>query len=656
MKRILLTLSCALLIATTYGQLPVSYLHKANPLPVTNLPAKPAGGAARGISQFEVSYHDMDAQQSDADGFSFGYFGWDLNNAFDVSCSPLDTLDDSKISWAAVVFDSIYDYQNLTAYNKNTFNSMTVDTVYFLYNHVNTSGLNDTLIVSVYAVANTPSGIQIGTNQKGDFQNTLLWSDTTITDASLTPTGGNDLYFAGIPTGGVSIPAGEGFIVRLDYYGPKEDLFNLADGNRLECDNAGAASTSIIPGNSFRYYNGGNYVPAPCSDLSGVGPLVFPTLPANCNQFYFQNIAISAVVTVDAPLSARATASLTVACPGDFVNLNSGASGGSGDISYTWSGNGNFTSPNSATTSVALPAGNGIETYTVTVIDNIENTTVTSSVNVTVRGITVNVGNDTTLNCGDSTLVTAATTGFLNGSTFTWSNGATTQSIYAKGISTNTVTVTNNAGCSATDTKQVDLNVNQSVSFDVRTLYNETIDTLLSNPFRACRGVTINFENTSTDLSSTWTWDWDYDDQTGSGNLNGVKIYSNDGVYDVTLTATDAGGCVITSAPVQLQILPPNHPLCEPVGIEEVKLLSNISLFPNPNTGSFTVDMTRVNADDANILVIDMLGKVVANTNTFSTAANPVQTIDLNNAANGIYFVRITADGVTVTSKISVAK
>lgn len=662
MKRILLTLSCALVVAITYGQLPVSYLNKANFNSVANLPAKPAGGGTqRGVTQFEVSYHDMDQQYSDDNGFTFGYFGWDLNKDFKVSCSPIDSSGDNTMSWAAVVFDSIYDYQNLTPYNLASFNSMSVDSVYFLYNHVNTSGLADTLIVSIYAVAATPSGVLLGTNQKGAFQNTLLWADTTITTTSLTATGGGDLYYAGIPTGGVTVPAGQGFVVRLDYRGPLADLFNLADGNRLECDNAGAASPTIVPGNSFRYYNGGNFTPT-CSDLSGVGGLVFNGLAANCNLFYFQNIAISAVVSVDAPLSARATASVAVACPGTFVTLNSGASGGSGDQSFTWSGTGNFTSPNSSSTSVALPSGNGAQTYTVTVVDNIENTTVTSSVNVTVRGITVTLGNDTTLSCGDSLFVTSATSGFLNGSQFLWSataNNATTQAVFLKGGATYSVTVTNNAGCTATDSKVIGLNVNQAVSFTATTVYNENGNEVALDQNRACQTAAVLFDNTSTDTSGTWSFAWNYGDQTGSSLINGTKTYSTTGVYTVTLTATDNSGCVITSTPLQLQILAngaSGHPLCKPVGIEEVALLSNISLFPNPNTGSFTVDMSQVTANDASIMVVDMMGKVIANVNTFSTTANPVQTIDLNTAANGIYFVRITANGVTATSKISVAK
>ncbi len=655
MKSLIFTLCFAMVVTVSFGQLPASYLNK-RPIPFVDVPSKPAvQGAQRGISTFEVSYHDMESNYSDLNGFDFGYFGWDLNKNFDVSCTPLDTLDDNTVSWAAVVFDSIYDYTNEIAYQKATFNSMTVDTIFWLYSHENLSNLNDTLIVSIYAVAPSASGLSFTNATQKVFSNTLLWSDTTITDSSLTPTAGTDLYFGFVPTGGVTIPAGQGFVVRLDYAGPKQDKFSLADGNRLECGSAGAASVSTVPGNTFRYYNGGIYTPT-CTDLSGVGDLVFPSLPANCNQFYFQNWAISAVVTVDAPLAVAATADTTVGCPGQSVNLAANASGGSGtpsNYSYSWTGPGAITSPFSANTDVTLAPGNGIQTYTVTVIDGTD--TLTSSVTVNVRGITVNLGNDTTIACGDSILGSAIVGGFPNGATFNWSTGAVT-STDSLANGTFSVTVTNNAGCSATDSKVVSLNVSQTVSFTSSTFYNgNEEDTLPLSQNRACLGETVLFTNTSSDLSNAWAFEWSYGDGNGSINTNGVRAYTAEGAYTVSLTASNSAGCVITSAPVTVNILAANHPLCI-VGIAEIELLSNISLFPNPNTGTFTVDLSKVNADDATVMVVNMLGQVVYNSNTFSTAVAPVQTIAMENASNGIYFVRITANGVTATSKISVAK
>ncbi len=678
MKSIIFTL---FLLAGAAGiaigqQLPANFLPKSivyGPDQVVSLsPNTGTSGSNRGVNTFEVSYHDMDRIYSDDNGFDFGYFTWDLNFNARINTNPYNDSGADFIRWGAVIFDSIYDYNAGVAYNPSTFTSMTLDSIYILFRHENTSNTPDTLVITVYETANNASGYTFAPGSNGlVITNTVLYSDTIIDSVSFTPNATpTALYSLPIPlTTPVTIPQGKSFIVEARYYGPLEDLFSIADGNRLECGPpsataTNAASRSVVPGNTARYYNqlfapDSSTVPVTPADssLAGLTGLGYgPPFAANCNIYFFQNLAISAVVSVDAPLSANATSSETIVCPGEFVVLNSGASGGSGDYAYTWSGNGNFTSPNSSSTSVAIPSGNGVDTFTVTVIDNIENTTVTSSVNVTVRGIVVNLGNDTTLNCGDSILVGANTTGFLNGSQFVWSTGATTQATFLKGGSTYSVTVTNNAGCTTTDSKVVGLNVNQAVSFVPTTFYNgNSTDTVGLVQNRACQGTLVFFENTSTDLSSTWSWAWDYGDQTGSTNIDGLKAYSNPTVYTVTLTATDASGCVITSAPLQLQVLPAGSAQCV-TGIAELELLSNISMFPNPNAGTFTVDMTNVSAEDANIMVVDLMGKVVSATNTFSTAANPVQTIEMNNAASGIYFVRITANGVTATSKISVAK
>lgn len=665
MKSLIFTLCTIIGFQVAYAQVPLSATLPAinKTYPVTqNMLRHGQGGQAggqRGVTQFTVDYSVLESVR----GGDVFYTTWELNNSY-VCNPPVDTADNFTLRWTSVKFDSIVDTENDVSYNKYTFNSLTVDSIYFFFNHTNVSGLNDTLILTMYESAGNTTGLNFApgggvvNNTNMIPTNNVLWTDTIITNTSLstaTPFDGAAIEVLDPLGNPVVVPQGKGFVVRIDYYGPEQDVFEVVDFNRYDCGTTDEYASDAYIQNTTRWFN--LYLSAQ-QDFRGISPL-FLNATAGCDNYFFQNMGIGAIVSVDAPLSATATASETVACPGTFVTLNSGASGGSGDFSYTWSGNGNFTSPNSTSTSVALPSGNGIETYTVTVVDNIENTTVTSSVNVTVRGITVTLGNDTTLNCGDSILVAANTTGFLNGSTFAWSNAATTQSIFMKGGSTYSVTVTNNAGCSATDSKVVGLNVNQAVSFAASTFYNGNEgDTLVLSQNRACQNEIIFFNNTSTDQSSSWSFEWNYGDQTGSVNVDGLKAYATTGVFTVTLTASDAGGCVITSAPLQVQVLPATHPLCivDTTGISEVELLSNISLYPNPNNGSFTVDMTNVTADDASIMVVDMMGKVVAATNTFSTTANPVQTVELNNVANGVYFVRITANGVTATSKISVAK
>lgn len=669
MKSLIFTLCTIIGFQVAVAQVPFSEtlpaLDKTKTVPANMQRFGPGlNGGQRGVDQIVIDYSLYESVIGSQGGNqpTILYTPWELNGNFRLN-PPTDTSDNFTLRWASVKFDSIVDGPTGTSYRKNSFNSMTIDSVYFYYTHTNVSGLEDTVIITIYEAANTPTGFtfQAGTGNNANMipTNPVLWRDTIFTTTSL----GTDPDFDGEilavldPLGNpVVVPQGKGFVTRIDYYGPKQDIFEIIDFNRFDCGTPPDeyASDAYIT-NSARWIN---LWFSPQQDFRGTGLLTITSASPGCDNYFFQNIGIGAVVTVDAPLSAVATATQLVGCPGEFVTLSSGASGGSGEAnrSYSWSGNGNFTTPNSSSTNVELPTGNQIETYTVEVIDNIENTTVTSSVNVTVRGITVNLGNDTTVSCTDSVLVAAQTAGFLNGSTFAWSNGATTQQQYVRGGATYTITVTNNIGCTATDSKTVNLDVNQNVSFSPRTIYTPG-DTVPLVQSRACIGSAVLFQNTSTDVSSAWAFEWDYGNQTGSVNTNGAKIYDSIGVYTVTLTASNSSGCVITSAPLSLQILPASHQVCSGlVGIEEVVLLSNINLYPNPNSGLFVVDLSKVNASMANVAVVDMLGKVVYNSNAFSTSANPIHNIDINNAANGIYFVRITADGVTVTSKISVAK
>ncbi len=65
-------------------------------------------------------------------------------------------------------------------------------------------------------------------------------------------------------------------------------------------------------------------------------------------------------------------------------------------------------------------------------------------------------------------------------------------------------------------------------------------------------------------------------------------------------------------------------------------VMSKISVYPNPASDVVTVK----NAENANIVIVNMVGSVVANVENAS--AN--QTIDISNLANGTYFVRVNAE------------
>ncbi|MFN6945967.1 MAG: T9SS type A sorting domain-containing protein [Cytophagaceae bacterium] len=76
---------------------------------------------------------------------------------------------------------------------------------------------------------------------------------------------------------------------------------------------------------------------------------------------------------------------------------------------------------------------------------------------------------------------------------------------------------------------------------------------------------------------------------------------------------------------------------------------SDVSVFPNPNDGSFTIKiMTENNAYKLDI--IDVHGKVAY----VSSGSNIPEFIEVNNLAKGMYFLRLYVDDQIITRKIVV--
>ena len=73
---------------------------------------------------------------------------------------------------------------------------------------------------------------------------------------------------------------------------------------------------------------------------------------------------------------------------------------------------------------------------------------------------------------------------------------------------------------------------------------------------------------------------------------------------------------------------------------------TELALFPNPSTGSFTISGLDKKANDFSVAVIDVYGKVVLN------IKNQTE-IDLNGIAKGNYIVHILLENQSVFKKLS---
>jgi len=75
---------------------------------------------------------------------------------------------------------------------------------------------------------------------------------------------------------------------------------------------------------------------------------------------------------------------------------------------------------------------------------------------------------------------------------------------------------------------------------------------------------------------------------------------------------------------------------------------------PNPNNGSFSVQLNFDINEFVEVEVLDITGRMVERASRELTSGN--FDFDLNSSAAGVYFVRITAGAESLTERIIVSK
>ena len=296
----------------------------------------------------------------------------------------------------------------------------------------------------------------------------------------------------------------------------------------------------------------------------------------------------------------------TSICQGS-ITLDAGNPGST----YAWS--------NSASTQT-ITVGTG--TYFVTVTDPsgcFDQDTVVVQANVPP---TITVSSDTAICSGGQATLTAT-----GGIGYLWSNGAPTQTITVS-PTTNTayyVTVVDANGCTASDFVIVNTLPTQTAQF------THTVS-----------GSTAVFSNQS---SSAYTYSWSFGDNTTSNAVNPSHTYAQNGTYTVTLTVTGPCG---TSTFTQVVTI-------TQVGLEEHQTLNNMSLYPNPNDGAFTISFEMTQEADVQIQVLDVAGRIVWSDQPGALMVYNKQ-VALNTEASGMYVVRIITPSHVNHLKVNVVK
>ncbi|MEO5642494.1 MAG: T9SS type A sorting domain-containing protein, partial [Bacteroidia bacterium] len=291
------------------------------------------------------------------------------------------------------------------------------------------------------------------------------------------------------------------------------------------------------------------------------------------------------------------------------VNCNGGGNGtasltvngGVSPYSYSWS--------NSATTQniSALTVG----TYTVLITDN-NGCTQTSSVTITAPSAVTAAASSTNVNCNGGGNGTASLTvnGGVSPYSYSWSNSATTQNISALTAGTYTVLITDNNGCTQTETV---------IITSPSAITSTSISTDAS--CGVCADGTVDLTVNGGNPSYTYSWS----NSAATEDLNGLLP----GTYYVTIT--DASGCQHTDS-VLVNFF---------TGIANATTVPAISLYPNPSDGQnihVALPVQYGASNDVSFSLYDISGKEVYHENQISINGE----FNFSPAlANGSYFYKI---------------
>jgi len=149
-----------------------------------------------------------------------------------------------------------------------------------------------------------------------------------------------------------------------------------------------------------------------------------------------------------------------------------------------------------------------------------------------------------------------------------------------------------------------------------------------------------------TDASSNFPtqWIWQFGDGGGSIAQNPLKTYTSNNVFNVCLTAKNSFG---SSSQVCKQVS------IVGVGIDEPEFSQHLNMFPNPTSGKVTIQVDGNVSSDMTVTVYNILGEVVKEP-VFYKAGTTTMEVNMQNALNGLYLVKIQSQNGTAVKQLTV--
>ncbi len=233
--------------------------------------------------------------------------------------------------------------------------------------------------------------------------------------------------------------------------------------------------------------------------------------------------------------------------------------------------------------------------------------------------------------CQDQTDGSILTTSF-GGSlpySYAWNNGATTPNLVGVGAGEYILTLTDSAGCTFRDTLTVDQG-----------------DSSLQGRFLMASVVnsedTVYFLEFSTPVPTVIDWNF------GDGSTDSISypwhVYADvpnvdTSYYDVQLAVANAW-CTDTVVKT-IKVVNGSGKVNQGPGQNGVGDILTVAVYPNPNMGTFQVDILLRKDMDAKVQVIDLQGRIVTQRSLVGDDTYKVEFALDNKVAAGVYLVNI---------------
>jgi hypothetical protein len=317
---------------------------------------------------------------------------------------------------------------------------------------------------------------------------------------------------------------------------------------------------------------------------------------------YCSSNLIEVVANIGSP--EELSISLNSDCLFNNVTLN-----GTGNFdSFTWN--------NGTEGDETVVSENG--TYNLTAIDN-NGCIATQEINITsINQLEINTGLQTF--CEGSPVILQLSPGL---EAYDWSNGENTNTTEVFESGTYFVNATDQSGCEYYD--EITIEFNEVQEINIESLDGDII----------CRG--DEFTLSASGGSNSYIWDNSFSGETYTleANMTGAQNFS--------VSSIDNNGCNVTAS-IEIQVIDCNS-------ISET-IQQSILLFPNPNSGEFSIYHQAEN-DKINVInIYDTRNRLIESRRVDYSNNNLSEKFQLKNNDKGIYFVEMIGDKGTYFQKV----